>query len=232
MLRIIGYAIIAFFITFACTSAIAAEKAVNFQFKHGNPVFAAQGACAEDSGTFWNAMDFWNDHFAGGGADFPSDIRESDGKTSSSVTLALKFSKDDSIANSAVGGYYNDKAGGGNALNNLTEAYIFTKGSGAVTFTFSGLVAGRSYDIYVYGVNGGFNCNASKITIGQTVATIRNKPQKTFAWVEGMNYIKINVAADGDGVISGMLNSLNNRLEGALNGLQIVPAAGAAAGGK
>lgn len=122
--------------------------------------------------------------------------------------------------------------------NDLMDDFAFVKPNDAnipqsVTFTLTGLAAGGSYDLYLYGLVGGVPSSycAPAFTIGSQLKYLYNPD--SFIYVggnfvspqplaEGRDYVHFSgLMADGSGTITGVLSTIITS-DAALDGLQLV----------
>lgn len=130
-----------------------------------------------------------------------------------------------------VGFVFDGVTGGGTSpSNDLLRDFAIATGGGTSFFTISGLSAGGVYNIYLYGINGGYNSRGTSFTINSTTLSTVNTEANGATFTLGDNYVLFsNVTASLSGDISGSWTAnsavsgsygVNN--EGSFNGLQIV----------
>jgi len=147
---------------------------------------------APTTGTFWNqilatastsATDFY-----------------SDGVTPSTISLTLSNSNASFNSPSSTGAATADSP---TSQADLLQGWRKGTGTGIVgSFTLSGLTAGDTYAVYLYGVNGNFKGHGADFTIGSVSQNTSGSNGTTFTL--GLNYVVFNnVVADSSGQITG-----------------------------
>jgi hypothetical protein len=126
-----------------------------------------------------------------------------------------------SLTYAAQGNY---DVGGNTAFNgtpyfNLMRGFLYTQGR-PITLTFSGLVAGGSYNLYVYGQSDGNSGNYGGVVTG-------NGPSQTAyqstdsSFVLGRNDVEFVGVANGSGQLSVLDSIVGGRSQTMVNGLQL-----------
>lgn len=163
----------------------AATLIVNVDFG-GTPVFSGTAA-APDSGTKWNP-------YANGNS--PASAVKSSADVA--TTVGMTFDANGTF-NDLLG--VNGAASGGGSLTNgfeLMQDYMFS--SSLRTLTITGLVSGRSYDLYMYGYGDtvGQNCGVSLDGISKQTSD----PTGLTTLTQGAHFVTFAAIADGSGQIT------------------------------
>jgi hypothetical protein len=115
--------------------------------------------------------------------------------------------------------------GGGSAFNGtdyyeLMQGFLYTQG-GPIDVTFSGLTAGESYELLVYGQSDGNSpAYGGTITANGSSATALQNTYSIF--VAGGNYVQLTGTADSNGDIVITDAKATDRDQTMINGIQLV----------
>lgn len=180
---------------------------VNVDLNYGAGGTYSGVGVAPDAGTYWNGVTvpyFWNNpHTLTSGP-----LLDSTGGTSS-ITFTL--------ANH--GGYYE---AGANYVGALLNDYAAFETNINYGMTISGLVAGASYDLYLYMQNTKYGSAGLDFVFGGITNTALNIGNVDYLKAGGNYVVFTGLVAEVNGTIEGTLRTKNpNR--GALNGFQIMP---------
>ena len=190
--------------TLLITAASAANASgIDVQFSNGG-VPAQTGAAV-----IGTAGDVWNDVTGGTGSQVA--LKGIDG-TSSGVSLSFSSAQQ-----------YESDAGytqfTGTPYASLMQGYLVDRGATGIDLSFSGLVAGRAYGLYVYTQG---DDNSARRSIGFTVngvAAGSTTQSNATTFIAGDNYEYIVTTANAQGVI-GLDGDVVNG-EGNVNGVQL-----------
>jgi hypothetical protein len=155
--------------------------------------------------------DHWNDFLSSSGV---ARALETTSGAASGVSLTY----------SAQGNY---DVGGNTAFNStpyakLMRTFLYTNRS--MTLTFSGLVAGGTYDLYIYGQSDGNSGNYGGVVTGNgTSQTAYQSTDSSF--VLGRNYVEFVGVANGGGQLSIVDAVADGRSQTMINGMQLQTAA-------
>ena len=225
LLAIVGAAI--------ATASVAHAGVVNIQF---------------DGYSYWNAGTYTGNQGAYTGDNVASPTWNSFTCTSSSTasgSMSNLVASDGTATTEAVSftstGSWNDvNSYGSNPFNILLNAYLYSTAPSTApsTVTLTGLTAGGSYDLYLYGQNGqGYNNGAAfSITTGTgspitgsnsftTGAITTGASAPTFQ--ENANYVIFNATANSLGTLGISYSPVAGASEGDFNGLQVISTAAA-----
>jgi hypothetical protein len=215
----------------------AASVVYNLNFNGGVggtylPNYTGTGA-ALDSGTYWNQIQQTQDGTGNYSASLNS-LLASDGTTSSGINVSVEYSRT-----------YNDGGtAAGNLLGSWFQADDSVNGGGVARVVISGLAAGTTYDLYTYGINGGFTGRGTRFIINNNNWTGGTPDGPSFNWLqttgasassfqEGANYVTFSGVQSFNGNIEFYIgaNPVGLWAEGAINtqgpfnGLQLVTTA-------
>ncbi len=169
---------------------------VNVDVGDGSGAYSGQGALADPGN------DYWNEIFTSG-----SDLLASDGTTVTDISLTLTSVTGFSYANA----------------NSLLNDYQYVTTFDA-TYTgdieFAGLQPDTSYLVYVYSA-GDLEGQAGLIELNGVSNATSGEPSEQF--LEGDNYVAMEVVSDASGVISGTYRPFDSFSTAAINGFQITP---------
>lgn len=181
---------------------------VDFNFSQGSTgTYAARGA-APDQGTIWNALT------ATGG--FNSRATSSALRTSTGEVTPITVSLVDVNMFDA-----------GETRSILAPAlfgdFAFQIGTGS-TFSIDHLDAAATYDLYLFGQNGGFANTATRFTIDNGPSAVAsNAGNDVTTFTRDVNYVLFTgLKADANGRITGTFNVAISNNNAAFNGLQLV----------
>jgi hypothetical protein len=205
----------------------AASVVYNLNFNGGVggtylPNYTGTGA-ALDSGTYWNQIQQTQDGTGNYSASLNS-LLASDGTTSSGINVSVEYSRT-----------YNDTGISG---NNLLGSWFQGDGSvngGAVgRVVISGLAAG-SYNLYTYGINGGFTGRGTRFIINNNNWTGGTADGSSYNWLqttgasassfqEGANYVTFSAVQSFNGNIEFLIgaNPVGGNNQAPINGFQLV----------
>jgi hypothetical protein len=201
----------------------AASVVYNLNFSGGIggtylPNYTGTGA-ALDSGTYWNQIQQTQNSSASYNASF-NGLLASDGTTSSGINVLFE-------------GYsraYNDTGISGNNLLGSWFQVDGSNGGGVGRIVISGLAAGTTYDLYTYGINGGFTGRGTRFIINNNNWTGGTPDGSSFNWLqttgasassfqEGVNYVAFSGVQSFNGNIEFYIgaNPVGLWAEGAIN---------------
>jgi hypothetical protein len=127
-----------------------------------------------------------------------------------------------SVTYSAEGAYGltvdNGQPFAGTAYANLMQSFLYTQGT-AITATFSGLAAGESYSLYIYGQSNGDSYGGTVTVNGATEIAQQTATGNTL--VNGQNYLSFTGVADSSGQISINDSIAANDSQTMINGMQL-----------
>ena len=214
-------------LAFAGQSQAAPLVYYNLNFNGGGggtylPNYTGTGA-ALGSGTYWNQIQETQNGIGNYSASF-NGLLASDGTTSSGINVSVDYSR-----------AYND---GGTAAGNLLGSWFQGDGSvngGAVgRVVISGLAAG-SYDLYTYGINGGFTGRGTRFIINNNNWTGGTADGPSYNWLqttgasassfeEGANYVTFSGVQSFNGNIEFLIgaNPAGGNNQAPINGFQLV----------
>jgi hypothetical protein len=224
-------------LAFASQSQAAPLVYYNLNFNGGVggtylPNYTGTGA-ALGSGTYWNQIQQTQDGTGNYSASLNS-LLASDGTTSSGINVSVEYSRT-----------YNDGGtAAGNLLGSWFQADDSVNGGGVARVVISGLAAGTTYDLYTYGINGGFTGRGTRFIINNNNWTGGTPDGPSFNWLqttgasassfqEGANYVTFSGVQSFNGNIEFYIgaNPVGLWAEGAINtqgpfnGLQLVTTA-------
>jgi hypothetical protein len=185
---------------------------------------------APDAGTYWNQIQQTQNGIGSYNTSI-SNLTASDGTTSSGITVAVEYSR-----------AYNDEGiSGNNLLGSWFQADGSVNGGGVARVVISGLAAGTTYDLYTYGINGGYTGRGTRFIINNNNWTGGTPDGPSFNWLqttgasassfqEGANYVTFSGVQSFNGNIEFYIgaNPVGLWAEGAINtqgpfnGLQLV----------
>ena len=193
------------------------------------PSYTGTGA-ALDSGTYWNQIQQTQNGIGNYSASSNS-LLASDGTTSSGINVLVEYSR----------AYSDTGISGNNLLGSWFQVDGSVNGGGVGRIVISGLTAGVTYDLYTYGINGGFTGRGTRFIINNNNWTGGTADGPSFNWLqttgasatgfqEGVNYVKFSGAGSFNGNIELYIgaNPVGLWAEGAINdqgpvnGLQLV----------
>jgi hypothetical protein len=215
----------------------AASVVYNLNFSGGIggtylPNYTGTGA-ALGSGTYWNQIQQTQNGIGNYSASF-NGLLASDGTTSSGINVLVEYSR-----------AYNDEGiSGNNLLGSWFQADGSVNGGGVARVVISGLAAGTTYDLYTYGINGGYTGRGTRFIINNNNWTGGTPDGPSFNWLqttgasassfqEGVNYVAFSEVQSFNGNIEFYIgaNPVGLWAEGAINtqgpfnGLQLVTTA-------
>jgi hypothetical protein len=180
----------------------AQAQTVNLNFNSVDAIYTGTGA-APDTGTYWNSVQWArNSGFPSSGyGQTASSLLESDGHTSSSITVSLYD----------AGGYnpYNSANHAAFADPLLSDEFY----GGGSTIAITGLTPGGNYDLYLYSENGGHNSDNTTFTFGTSLTAVNNATGD-LAFTPGVNYVEFALTADGSGDITGSYSGIAPGIDG------------------
>jgi hypothetical protein len=190
------------------------------------PNYTGTGA-ALGSGTYWNQIQQTQDGTGNYSASLNS-LLASDGTTSSGINVSVEYSRT-----------YNDGGtAAGNLLGSWFQADDSVNGGGVARVVISGLAAGTTYDLYTYGINGGFTGRGTRFIINNNNWTGGTPDGPSFNWLqttgasassfqEGANYVTFSGVQSFNGNIEFYIgaNPTGGNDQGPFNGLQLVTTA-------
>jgi hypothetical protein len=118
-------------------------------------------------------------------------------------------------------------AGSVRSGNGLLDDYVYLGPNvvSQIAFTLSGLIAGNSYDLYLYGVGGAQPASTypGKFSVGGVDKTLTSTTAFDGTFVENREYVAFSgVIADASGTISGQVSSSSNpAFYSVFNGIQV-----------
>ena len=175
-----------------CSVAVATVVNINIGPDQGAPgayitPYTGLGA-APDAGTYWNVAPGGTHAFPGHLSSTTSNLKASDGTTVTSMGLNLGQTYEYESRYNATGSFNNLLQGTyitayiGDDWGAFSDYYA----DGKVDFEVTGLDPAKSYDIYVYAVQG-------DVTVGGVTKTLglwKNEAGSTPVWVEDSHYAK------------------------------------------
>jgi hypothetical protein len=163
---------------FAFSPSLSAQDLVyNLNFNGGVggnylPNYTGTGA-APDLGTYWNQIQQTQNGIGNYSASFNS-LLASDGTTSSGINVLVEYSR-----------AYNDGGtAAGNLLGSWFQADDSVNGAGVARVVISGLAAGTTYDLYTYGINGGFTGRGTRFIINNNNWTGGTADGPSYNWLQ------------------------------------------------
>ena len=190
------------------------------------PNYSGHGAAPDPAAfTNWNQIQA-TENGIGSYSAAQTNLVASDGVTTNGINLSIIYSR-----------AYNDSGiSGNNLLGSWFQVDGSVNGGGVGLVTISGLPAGSTYDLYVYGVNGGFTGRGTRFIINKSNwvgGTDDNNPQ--FNWLQttgadgsspqaGVNYVRFSGVQPSNGNIEFYIgaNPAGGNDQGPINGLQLV----------
>jgi hypothetical protein len=178
---------------------------------------------ALDSGTYWNQIQETQNGIGNYTASINS-LLASDGTTSSGINVLVEYSR-----------AYNDGgASGNNLLGSWFQADGSINGGGVARVLISGLAAETSYNLYTYGINGGFTGRGTRFIINNNNWTGGTPDGANYNWLQttgasassfesGVNYVTFSGAQSFNGNIEFYIgaNPAGGNDQGPFNGLQL-----------
>jgi hypothetical protein len=171
----------------------------------GNTVgtFSGQGAYLDPGNDYWHGI-----------GRSKGNLRASDGKLSGiSIDLVGQ-----GVLNVKTSGYAND--------NLMLADYAYTQNSASFSdavgdITISGLKPYVDCLLYIYSAGDNIN-QGGEFTLNGVIASVTGDQVGADVYVEGENYVKMEVTADANGQIIGSWTNAEGNGFGAFNGIQIV----------
>jgi len=187
---------------------------------------------APDAGTYWNQIQQTQNGIGSYNTSI-SNLTASDGTTSSGINVLVEYSRayndlDDLDNGSSISG------------NNLLGSWLQVDGSidgaGVGLVTISGLSAG-SFDLYLYGINGGFTGRGTRFLFNTNYWTggtedpgnssfhyLETTGASAGSFQEGNNYVVFSGVQSYNGQIQYYIgaNPAGGNIQGPFNGLQLV----------
>ena len=180
---------------------------------------------APDAGTYWNQIQ-QTQNGIGNYSTSISNLTASDGTTSSGITVSVEYSR-----------AYNDTGiSGNNLLGSWLQVDGSVNGGGVGLVTISGLSAG-SFDLYLYGINGGFTGRGTRFLFNTNYWTggtvdpgnsafhyLQTTGASASGFLEGTNYVRFTGVQSYNGQIQYYIgaNPADGNNQGPFNGLQLV----------
>jgi hypothetical protein len=180
---------------------------------------------APDAGTYWNQIQQTQNGIGNYNTSI-SNLTASDGTTSSGITVAVEYSR-----------AYNDTGmSGNNLLGSWLQVDDSVNGGGVGLVTISGLSAG-SFDLYLYGINGGFTGRGTRFLFNTNYWTggtvdpgnsafhyLQTTGASASGFLEGTNYVRFTGVQSYNGQIQYYIgaNPAGGNNQGPFNGLQLV----------
>lgn len=187
------------------------------------PNYTGTGA-ALGSGTYWNQIQQTQNGIGNYSASF-NGLLASDGTTSSGINVLVEYSR-----------AYNDVGiSGNNLLGSWFQVDGSVNGGGVGRVVISGLAAG-SYDLYTYGINGGFTGRGTRFIINNNNWTGGTADGLSYNWLqttgasassfqEGANYVTFSGVQSFNGNIEFYIGANpSGGDQGPVNGFQLVTA--------
>jgi len=223
-------------LAFASQSQAAPLVYYNLNFNGGVggtylPNYTGTGA-ALGSGTYWNQIQQTQNGIGNYSASF-NGLLASDGTTSSGINVLVEYSR-----------AFNDGGISDNLLGSWFQADDSVNGAGVARVVISGLAAGTTYNLYTYGIKGGFTGRGTRFIINNNNWTGGTPDGSSFNWLqttgasassfqEGVNYVAFSGVQSFNGNIEFYIgaNPVGLWAEGAINtqgpfnGLQLVTTA-------
>jgi hypothetical protein len=208
---------------FAFSPSLSAQVLVyNLNFNGGVggtylPNYTGTGA-ALDSGTYWNQIQETQNGIGNYSASFNS-LLASDGTTSSGINVLVEYSR-----------AYNDGGSSDNLLGSWFQGDGSVNGGAVARVLISGLAAETSYNLYTYGINGGFTGRGTRFIINNNNWTGGTPDGDNYNWLQttgasassfesGVNYVTFSGAQSFNGNIEFLIgaNPVGLWAEGAIN---------------
>jgi hypothetical protein len=177
---------------------------------------------APDTGTYWNQIQQTQNGIGNYSATI-SNLTASDGVTSSGINALVEYNR-----------AYNDGGISNNLLGSWFQGDGSVNGGGVARVVISGLAAG-TYDLYTYGINGGFTGRGARFIINNNNWTGGTPDGTSFNWLQttgtsavsfvaGTNYVLFNKAVSFGGNIEFYIgaNPAGANDQAPFNGLQLV----------
>ena len=180
---------------------------------------------APDAGTYWNQIQQTQNGIGNYNTSI-SNLTASDGTTSSGITVSVEYSR-----------AYNDTGiSGNNLLGSWLQVDGSVNGGGVGLVTISGLSAG-SFDLYLYGINGGFTGRGTRFLFNTNYWTggtvdpgnsafhyLQTTGASASGFLEGTNYVRFTGVQSYNGQIQYYIgaNPADGNNQGPFNGLQLV----------
>ncbi len=190
-----------------------ATMVVNVNIADGaQPDFSGQGAYAAPGNDYWTRL---------GWGLAQNNLLASDGVTASGINITLareafndqELNPENFVANNSSHGV-------------LRNYYYARTGSATITdvanFRISGLVPNRNYTLYLYSQGQGDGQGAVFTVNGVSAPVPTGTPPDRDEYSLGDNYVVVQIAADGDGIIQGHWTQQDGQTFAAFNGLQII----------
>ena len=191
-------------IVLATAASAASASAVDVQFSNG--AVAAQSGAAVTGG----AGDVWNNVTGGTGSGVA--LVSTSGAASG---VSLSFSSDQVYESDASYTQFT-----GTPYESLMRGYLVDRGTTGIALTFSGLVAGQSYGLYIY-TQGDDNSANRSIGLSVNGAAAQSTTQSNAStFIAGDNYLYLTTTANAKGQIIVDGDELSG--EGNINGVQLL----------
>jgi hypothetical protein len=185
------------------------------------PNYTGTGA-ALGSGTYWNQIQQTQNGIGSYSASF-NGLLASDGTTSSGINVLVEYSR-----------AYNDGGSSDNLLGSWFQGDGSVNGGAVGRVVISGLAAG-SYDLYTYGINGGFTGRGTRFIINNNNWTGGTADGPSYNWLqttgasassfqEGANYVTFSGVQSFNGNIEFLIgaNPAGGNNQAPINGFQLV----------
>jgi hypothetical protein len=185
------------------------------------PNYTGTGA-ALGSGTYWNQIQQTQNGIGNYSASF-NGLLASDGTTSSGINVLVEYSR-----------AYNDGGSSDNLLGSWFQGDGSVNGGAVGRVVISGLAAG-SYDLYTYGINGGFTGRGTRFIINNNNWTGGTADGPSYNWLqttgasassfqEGANYVTFSGVQSFNGNIEFLIgaNPAGGNNQAPINGFQLV----------
>ena len=213
-------------LAFASQSQAAPLVYYNLNFNGGVggtylPNYTGTGA-ALGSGTYWNQIQQTQNGIGNYSASF-NGLLASDGTTSSGINVLVEYSR-----------AYNDGGSSDNLLGSWFQGDGSVNGGAVGRVVISGLAAG-SYDLYTYGINGGFTGRGTRFIINNNNWTGGTADGPSYNWLqttgasassfqEGANYVTFSGVQSFNGNIEFLIgaNPAGGNNQAPINGFQLV----------
>jgi hypothetical protein len=213
-------------LAFASQSQAAPLVYYNLNFNGGVggtylPNYTGTGA-ALGSGTYWNQIQQTQNGIGNYSASF-NGLLASDGTTSSGINVLVEYSR-----------AFNDGGSSDNLLGSWFQGDGSVNGGAVGRVVISGLAAG-SYDLYTYGINGGFTGRGTRFIINNNNWTGGTADGPSYNWLqttgasassfqEGANYVTFSAVQSFNGNIEFLIgaNPAGGNNQAPINGFQLV----------
>ena len=185
------------------------------------PNYTGTGA-ALGSGTYWNQIQQTQNGIGNYSASF-NGLLASDGTTSSGINVLVEYSR-----------AYNDGGSSDNLLGSWFQGDGSVNGGAVGRVVISGLAAG-SYDLYTYGINGGFTGRGTRFIINNNNWTGGTPDGANYNWLQttgasasgfqqGVNYVTFSGVQSFNGNIEFLIgaNPAGSNNQAPINGFQLV----------